>query len=175
MTDSASVEQPTVAEHAQAMSRYMREGQRRAVALGNRGPLRLNNDGTIHDDILSAYWEHGFYVLEDVIEDGELGELRTDIQHLFDRAPVHRGAEVDRNGNPAFGKQYSRDTYTWIPPLSDPVGGTQRNGGRHPTKMVEPAAPADAPEEVIYMMFGMCQAMDAGLRLYGHPQLLALA
>ena len=25
------------------------------------------------------------------------------------------------------------------------------------------------------MMFGMCQVMDSGLRLYGHPQLLAVA
>ena len=33
----------------------------------------------------------------------------------------------------------------------------------------------DAPEDVVFIMYSMCQSMPAGLRLYGHPQLLAVA
>ncbi len=165
----------TAAEHAEAMAEYMREGKRRALALGNRGPLRLNDDGTLHQDILDSYWQHGFYVFTSVIEADELVELRADIDTMLERAPVHEGAEVDTQGRPAFGTDFERDTYLWIRPLSDPVGGTTLNGGRHPSKMAEPVPSDDAPDEIIYMMFGMCQAMDSGLRLYGHPQLLAVA
>ena len=55
------------------------------------------------------------------------------------------------------------------------MGGTNQVGGRHPAKMVEPDAGEGAPEEVVYMGYGMCQTMPSGLRLYGHPQLLAIA
>ncbi|MEM7018729.1 MAG: phytanoyl-CoA dioxygenase family protein [Pseudomonadota bacterium] len=47
--------------------------------------------------------------------------------------------------------------------------------GRHPTKMSEPEPKEDAPKEVVHIMGGMCQSMPAGLRLYGHPDLLAIA
>jgi ectoine hydroxylase-related dioxygenase (phytanoyl-CoA dioxygenase family) len=41
--------------------------------------------------------------------------------------------------------------------------------------MAEPVPGEDAPERVVYMMFNICQNMDAGLRVYGHPGLLAVA
>lgn len=157
------------------MADYEREGTARARAIGNRGPLLFTDEGKLHPEILAAYRQHGFYVFEGAIGTGEIAELRTGIQELLDRAPVRRGADVDHKGRPAFGKEFARDTYTWVRPLSDPVGGTERNGGRHPAKMEEPTPPEAAPKEIVYMMFGMCQAMDAGLRLYGHPRLLAVA
>ena len=175
MAEPVHTSEPTAAEHQAGMADFMREGKRRALALGNRGPMRFTADGTLRPDILDAYWRHGFYVFEGVIGAQELDELRADIDHMFERAPVHKDAEVDAQGRPALGLQLQRDSYIWIPPLSDPVGGTDRNGGRHPSKMAEPIPPAGAPDEIIYMMFGMCQNMDAGLRLYGHPQLLAVA
>jgi len=175
MAESLETREPTAAEHLAGMARYSKDGKRRALALGNRGPMRFNDDGTLQQDILDAYWRCGFYVFESVIDVQELQELRSDIDHLLECAPVRLGAEVDARGRAALGLEFQRDTYNWVPPLSDPVGGTTQNGGRHPTKMVEPVAPADAPEEVIYMMFGMCQVMDSGLRLYGHPKLLAVA
>ena len=48
-------------------------------------------------------------------------------------------------------------------------------GGRHPHTMLQPIAESNSPEYVVFLMYGMCQHMDAGLRLYGHPQLLAVA
>ena len=172
---SETTRTPTVAEHAAAMADYMREGVRRAQELGNRGRVRFKTGTALADDILEAYWRHGFYVFENVIGAAELAELREDMAHMLDRAPVESGAEVDAAGRPALGSEFKRPTFTFIKPLSDPVGGTNLVGGRHPAKMVEPDPGEDAPAQVLHMAYGMCQAMASGLRLYGHPQLLAIA
>ncbi len=55
---------------------YFEDGARRAMGLGNRGPIRFNKDGSIHNDILDAYWRNSFYVLEGVVSRQELQELR---------------------------------------------------------------------------------------------------
>jgi ectoine hydroxylase-related dioxygenase (phytanoyl-CoA dioxygenase family) len=59
--------------------------------------------------------------------------------------------------------------------LSDPIGGTGFARGRHPVKMVEPTPPPGAPAQVLQLIVGTLQFSDACLRLYGHPQLLAIA
>ena len=166
---------PSAAEHRAAMADYVRDGVRRGQAIGNRGAIRLKRGDELADDILDAYWEHGFYVFENVIHDDELAELRAGAVDMLERAPVRRGAEVDAKGRPALGSDFKKPSYTFIKPLSDPVGGTAQLGGRHPSKMVEPQPDAGAPAEVVHMAHGMCQHMDAGLRLYGHPKLLAIA
>ncbi len=175
MVEPVETIEPTAAEHLAGMEAYAHEGKRRALDLGNRGPLRFDGNGMLHPEILDAYRHHGFYVLEGVIDASELGELRDGIDNMLQRAPASPGSEVDARGRRALGLEFARDTYIWVAPLSDPVGGTTLNGGRHPVKMAEPVPPENAPDDVIYMMFGMCQTMDAGLRLYGHPQLLAVA
>ncbi len=175
MAETIEAIQPTAAEHAAAMNKYVAAGRARARALGNRGPLVLTDEGRLHPDIVEAYWRTGFYVFEGVVEPAEIAELRADLQTMLDRAPVSSTADVDAEGRPALGGDFTRDTYLWIRPLADPVGGTKLNGGRHPSRMTEPEPAADAPDEVIYMMFGMCQCMDSALRVYGHPGLLAAA
>lgn len=165
----------TAARHAADMAGYIEAGRARALALGNRGPLRFTAEGSVHPDILEAYWRHGFYVLEDVIGRVELEELRAGIDEMLRRAPVTPGATVDAAGQPVLGHDLERSTYLWVTPLTDPVGGTPANGGRHPAKMSEPVPEGAVPDKVIYMMFNMCEAMDAGLRVYGHPGLLAVA
>ena len=157
------------------MARYIQEGQERARAIGNRGPIRFEAPGRLTQDILDAYWRQGFYVFENVIEDDELAELRAAMADTLDRAPVARDAEVDSQGRPALGLEFERPCFTFVPPLTDPWGGTKHLGGRHQAKMTEPVPEADAPEEVVYMVYGMCQTMEPALRLYGHPQLLAIA
>lgn len=165
----------TAAQHAADMADYIDAGRARALALGNRGPLRFSADGALHPDILAAYWLHGFYVFEDVIDPVELAELRAGVNEMLARAPVAPGAEVDATGQPALGHDLVRDTYLWVTPLADPLGGTSIGGGRHPAKMSEPRPEGEVPDKVIYMMFNMCETMDAGLRVYGHPGLLAVA
>jgi ectoine hydroxylase-related dioxygenase (phytanoyl-CoA dioxygenase family) len=94
---------------------------------------------------------------------------------MLERAPVSPGATVDAQGRPALGVGAKRDLYTIIKPLSDPAGGTAALGGRHPSKMAEPIPDRDAPTYTVLRMRGMCQYMPSGLRVYGHPQLLAIA
>lgn len=161
--------------HAKRLDAYGREGLRRAQDIGNRGPVRLDAEGRLHPDILAAYWRHGYYVFEGVVDAREVEALRRDAGNMLERAPVSPGARVDAQGRPALGIDAAREVYTIIRPLSDPQGGTSINGGRHPTKMDEPTPDADAPQYVVLRMRGMCQYMPAGLRVYGHPLLLAIA
>ena len=165
----------TAAAHAANLNTYIADGIQRADQIGNRGPMRCDSRGKLHPDILDAYWRHGFYVFEGIVSQAEIEELRGDVQFLLDHAPVGKDATVDARGRPAFGQDFKKPTYSFIRPLSDPWGGTELLGGRHPTKMSEPTPGSSAPAETVHIMSGMCQAMPSGLRLYGHPDLLAIA
>jgi hypothetical protein len=150
-------------------------GERRALALGNRGPVRFGRDGKVHRDILDAYWLHGFYVFEGVFGPEELAELEADLHDILDRLPTGPGSPVDHKGRPALAADLEGNTLFWSRPLADPLGGTDLANGRHPVKMFEPVPAADAPEEVVYLILGAVQFSDAALRAYGHPHLLAVA
>jgi hypothetical protein len=157
------------------MRDYMREGEARALALGNRGPLRFESDGAVHRDILEAYWRCGFHILEGVIGEEEIAELRADVERVVAGAPIEPGASVDARGRPAIGVGLARPSFSFARPLSDPLGGTGRYQGRHPVKMQEPTPAAGAPERTVELLLGHLQIMDSCLRLYGHPGLLAVA
>ncbi|RAI57339.1 phytanoyl-CoA dioxygenase family protein [Roseicella frigidaeris] len=158
-----------------AMQAYLRQGEARAFALGNRGPLRLGPDGRIHPEILEAYWRCGFYVFEGVLGAAELADIEADIHAILDRLPVERGAAVDAQGRPALAADCKAPTLFWAKPLGDPMGGTAAANGRHPVKMFEPKASSDAPREIVYLILGSLQFSEAHLRVYGHPGLLAMA
>ncbi|MFT3804243.1 MAG: phytanoyl-CoA dioxygenase family protein [Burkholderiaceae bacterium] len=157
------------------MRAYLADGERRAAALGNRGPIRFTADGRLDPSIVDAYWRTGFYVFENVLRPEELADIENDLKSILDRLPVRRGADRDRHGRPALAADHRAPTLFWSRPLGDPVGGTSANNGRHPVKMHEPKAAADAPDEVVYLILGSLQFSDAALRCYGHPQLLAVA
>ena len=158
-----------------AMQAYLHVGARRAGTLGNRGPIRFTADGRIHPDILDAYWRCGFYVFEGVLKAEELADIESDLHAILDRLPADRDAPVDAKGRPALGAGNAAPTLFWSKPLGDPLGGTGLAGGRHPVKMFEPTPARDAPREVVYLILGSLQFSDAALRVYGHPQLLAVA
>lgn len=157
------------------MQQYLDDGERRAYELGNRGPIRFVGDGALHPDIVEAYWAHGFYVFEGVFGPQELADIEADLAEFRDRLPTHRGAPTDRHGRPAIGTGITAKTVNWGKTLSDPLGGTSASHGRHPVKMAEPEAAADAPEEVVFVVLGTLQFSDACLRAYGHPGLLGVA
>lgn len=157
-----------------AMIRYREAGTARALTLGNRGPIRFDADGAIHPVIIDAYRRTGFYVFEGVLSQAELDDIERDVADLLDRAPVSKGATLDRHGRPALGTDCEARNITWVRPLSDPLGGTDAAHGRHPAKMAEPTAPDGAPEFVVQLILGSLQFSDACLRVYGHPQLLAV-
>ena len=158
-----------------AMRAYLMEGERRAFSLGNRGPIRFTAEGAVHPDILDAYWRCGFYVFEGVLGADELADIEADLNAIRDRLPVEKGAPLDAKGRPALGVDQKAPTLFWSKPLGDPFGGTDLAGGRHPVKMYEPRAAADAPKEVVYLILGSLQFSEAALRVYGHPALLAVA
>jgi hypothetical protein len=173
-----SVEQApalSAAEHARAMTAYMQEGEARAYALPNRGPIRLGPDGKLDPAIVAAYWKYGFYVFENVVGPEELAELRADIDRVIAGAPVAPDAKVDRHGRPAMGAGIVKPPYRFAKPLSDPLGGTEKNNGRHPVKMLEARPAEDAPAWTVSNLDGNLHLMDSCLRLYGHPGLLAVA
>ena len=165
----------SAAQHAEDMQDYYRAGEERALALGNRGPMRRGADGRLAQDIVDAYWRHGFYVFTGLVAPEEIELLRKDFADLIDRAPIDNGAEVDKYGQPACGLEFARNPYSLIKPLADPWGGTELLNGRHPTQMTQPAPEADAPNKIVFLISGMCQLSDAALRLYGHPDILSIA
>lgn len=165
----------TAAQHASHMAGYLAEGTRRALALDNRGPIRFLDDGSLHPDITDAYWRHGFYVFKQVIGEEELADLQADVDDALARAPVRSKSTVDSQGQPALGSDLSIPPFHLVKPLSDPVGGTPRNGGRHQVPMIEPEPDEDAPEQVVQVIFGTLHILDSCLRLYGHPELLKVA
>ena len=162
-------------DHAQSMVDYIRMGTEQAYAIGNRGPIRMDANGKLEKDILDAYWEHGFYVFEDVVGTEELEELRAEVEWMLDRAPTDPKGATDAKGRQAFGQQFTRPCYRYARPLSDPLGGTSRNKGRHPAKMHEAKPAAGAPTWTVQNLHGNLQLMDSTLVLYGHPGLLAVA
>jgi Phytanoyl-CoA dioxygenase (PhyH) len=158
-----------------AMARYREEGTRRALALGNRGPIRFAASGDLTSEIRDAYARCGFYVFEGVLGEEELADLERDVNELLERAPVTKGAPLDRHGRPALSSACRAPNLSWVRPLSDPLGGTPFAHGRHPVKMIEPERPAGAPEYVLQLVLGSLQFSEACLRLYGHPELLGVA
>ncbi len=158
-----------------AFQAYLAAGAARAMALGNRGPVRFTADGQLHPEIVEAYWRTGFYVFEGVLRPEEIEDLKADVEAIQARLPVARGAFLDAQGRPALGVDCEAPTLFWSKPLADPFGGTDKAAGRHPVKMHEPKAAAGAPDEVVYLILGSLQFSEACLRVYGHPKLLAVA
>ncbi len=158
-----------------AMRAYLREGEKRAYALGNRGAIRFTADGALHPEIVEAYWRCGFYVFEGVLKPEELADIERDLHDILDRLPVERGAAIDARGRPALGADCAAPNLLWSKPLGDPLGGTTLANGRHQVKMFEPQAAAGAPKEIVYLILGSLQFSEAALRVYGHPGLLSVA
>ncbi|MEP3889988.1 MAG: phytanoyl-CoA dioxygenase family protein [Hellea sp.] len=161
-------------DEASAMKSYLEEGQSKALALPNRGPIRFDEDGNIHADILNAYSRYGFYILEGVLSSDELNDIEADIAQMRDNFPTHMGATVDKHGRPALGVGHEAPSLQWARPLSDPLGGSDMFNGRHQVKLFEPKAADDAPPAVPLYLSGSLQYSNACLRVYGHPDLLKL-
>ena len=161
--------------HEMAMQSYLRDGEQRARALPNRGPIRFHRDGTLDSKILETYSRYGFYIFEEVLNLEELADLETDFLDIQDSLPTAREAKFDSKGRPALGADSKENPLYWAKPLSDPWGGTEIGNGRHQVKMTEPEVATDTPKEIVYMIAGSLQFSDACLRVYGHPQLLAVA
>ncbi len=158
-----------------AMHAYFREGEARALALGNRGPIRFGADGKLLPEIVDAYLRTGFYIFEDVVGADELAELKAEFFALLDRLPVDPKSAVDRHGRPALGAGRETAIIHWSKPLGDPLGGTAISNGRHPVKMDVPTPAKGVPDQVPFVLMAPLEYSEAALRIYGHPGLLGVA
>ena len=120
MGDQLTSDTLSAAEHARVMDDYIRECKQKAYALNNRGPIKLDDAGNLHPDILEAYSEHGFYVFENIVSDEELADLRADVELVLERAPATPEATYDSKGRPAMGPEFTRPPFRFAKPLSDP-------------------------------------------------------
>ena len=175
MVATASSTNVSYGSEEAAMQAYLAEGERKAFALSNRGPIRFDGNGRLAQDIMDAYWRCGFYIFEGVLKADELADIEADMKNILDRLPAEKGAAVDKHGRPALSADCKAPTLFWSKPLGDPFGGTELANGRHPVKMFEPKAAANAPKEVVYLILGSLQFSEACLRVYGHPGLLGVA
>jgi hypothetical protein len=152
-----------------------------ALALPNRGPIELDESGRLKPHILRTLEEVGFYVFTGVITEEELADLHADLNRVLERSATHmsgavtpdqaveakgllKGADIDARLRAA-----PDEWFAMAPPLSDPDGGR----GRSPARMVEGHAGPDAPALVMRSASRFHEYSEAGIRLYGHPQLLA--
>ena len=157
------------------MAESFAEAEQRALSLGNRGPLLVDDNGEVDGKILNGYWEHGFYVLTSVLSTQEMRELRAEFHQLLKRSPANNGADVDCDGNSLDFEDSQRNLFRFVKPLTDPYGGTDFTSSRYQVKMPEPDLPRDAPSEVLLQIGGILQFLDTTVRIYGHHDLLALA
>jgi len=157
------------------MQNYLMAGEKRALNLSNRGPIRFNKDGTLHKKIIDSYSKNGFYIFEKVFSDQELNDWEKDYLNVLERFPVNRTSKIDIKGRPAIASNCKANILYWSKPLADPFGGTDLANGRHPVKMIEPTPKKDDPDEIIYLTQGFLQFSDTFLRAYAHPLLLKVA
>lgn len=162
-------------DDADAVRAYLRTGQARALALGNRGPVRFDDLGRLDQTIRTAYSKYGFYVFTGLIASEELQDLSTDLADMRENFPVEPFGAVDQHGRPALGSQCEAPTLQWVKPLSDPLGGTELLNGRHQVKLFEPEAATNAPQFAPFVLMGHVQFSEATLRTYAHPDLLRIA
>jgi ectoine hydroxylase-related dioxygenase (phytanoyl-CoA dioxygenase family) len=162
-------------DDADAVKQYLIEGQKKALELPNRGPLRFTDSGDIHPDILESYSTYGFYIFEHVLREDEVADLRSDLETMRDNFPTEMGAATDAKGRPALGADTTGFTLQWAKPLSDPLGGTAMANGRHQVKLFEPKPDSDAPQATPVYLGGSLQFSKACVVTYAHPGLLKMA
>ena len=162
-------------DEADAMKAYLINGEKNALALGNRGPITFDENGNLSSAIKEAYSKNGFYIFEGVLNNDEVEDIKEDLEHLRQQFPTGPESTLNAKGEPAMNAESKSLTLVWSKPLGDPLGGTELANGRHQIKMFEPEAKEDAPMAVPLILLGSLQFSDACLRTYAHPKLLKVA
>jgi len=162
-------------DEAEAMKAYLINGEKNALALGNRGPITFDDNGNLSSTIKEAYSKNGFYIFEGVLNNEEVEDIKEDLENLRQQFPTGPESTLNAKGEPAMNAESKSLTLVWSKPLGDPLGGTELANGRHQIKMFEPEAKKDAPMAVPLILLGSLQFSDACLRTYAHPKLLKVA
>ena len=162
-------------DEADAMKAYLVNGEKNALALGNRGRIAFDENGDLSSTIKEAYSKNGFYIFESVLNNEEVEDIKEDLENLRQQFPTGPESTLNAKGEPAMNAESKSLTLVWSKPLGDPLGGTELANGRHQIKMFEPEAKEDAPMAVPLILLGSLQFSDACLRTYAHPKLLKVA
>lgn len=162
-------------DEADAMKAYLINGEKNALAIGNRGPIAFDENGNLSSAIKEAYSKNGFYIFEGVLNNEEVEDIKEDLENLRQQFPIGPESTLNAKGEPAMNAESKSLTLVWSKPLGDPLGGTELANGRHQIKMFEPEAKEDAPMAVPLILLGSLQFSDACLRTYAHPKLLKVA
>jgi hypothetical protein len=162
-------------DEADSMKRYLINGEKNALALGNRGPITFDENGNLSPAIKESYSKNGFYIFEGVLNNEEVEDIKEDLENLRQQFPTGPESTLNAKGEPAMNAESKSLTLVWSKPLGDPLGGTELANGRHQIKMFEPEAKEDAPMAVPLILLGSLQFSDACLRTYAHPKLLKVA
>ena len=168
----------TRAKHAQDMAAYGQEGLRRAREIGNRGPVRFDADGRPASRHPGGVLEARLLHLRGRRRAGRKSRsCAATPPRCWRGRRSARAPKVDAHGRDRRSASMPpRELYTLIKPLSDPQGGT--GDLRRPASEQDGRADAGwrrARGTSSCACAAMCQYMPAGLRVYGHPQLLAIA
>lgn len=127
---------------------YAKAGVDRARSLGNRGPVLLDDDGHLIQEIQDAYRQNGFYVFTGVLDQEEIVELTTEFDAILDNVPATLDGDTDQ-----YGRQSPYGSYfTMMEDENDP----------------------DAPARV-YLLSHPFIYMESTLRVYAHPKILTIA
>ncbi len=162
-------------EESESVKKYMYDGLDAALKLDNRGPIKFDDSGRLHPEIMQAYQQHGLYIFTGVISSQEMKDIEDDLAAVKARFPTDPESKTDALGNPAIGADSVAPALAWSKPLSDPLGGTDTFNGRHQVKLKDLKAADDAPDFVPLVLFGSLQHSDSALRMYAHPELLKVA
>jgi hypothetical protein len=122
---------------------------------------------------LVEYEREGVVILRGVLDSGELGELRKEVARILDRAPASDGAAVDRRGEACLG---APAWWQFAPALRSEMNReiqVEMRRAQRETAQSEASSPRERewPVKISnWMTFS-----EPGVRLYGHPKLLAAA
>ena len=140
MPDTALPRTPplSAADHERAMSEYGQRAEARAHALGNRGPIRVGADGKLLPDDPRVLLDERLLRLPG--RGRARGARRAARRRRRACCPARRSRPTRRSTSAAGAvvDGIIKPPYRWAKPLSDPVGGTDANNGRHPAEMLQP-------------------------------------
>ena len=82
-------------ENADEMEAYLLDGEKSALELGNRGPIKFDQNGKLSEEIRAAYSKNGFYIFENVIDAKELEDIKEDLEQLRENFPTGPETTLD--------------------------------------------------------------------------------
>ena len=121
---------------------------------------------------LAEYEREGVTILRGVLRSHELSELREEVGRILDRAPTSNGAVVDRLGGSCLGEPA---WWQFAPALRGEMNHAAQSELRQAARKAAWHKTGPGEAEWSVKVSNWMTFSEPGVRLYGHPQLLAAA